>query len=256
MKYLVLETHLSYSVVLDEAGRFLNVANMNHEPGQYLDAVVPIEPSKIAKVFPAKIIPIFIAVAACFVLVFTMLLNRLPARYASVYLTINPQIQMEVSQDGRVVDLIPLNADGAILVNDLGKWKGQPMEEVAHALLDKAIEYGMLTESSNVLVEIDTDDDAWFQKNGILLRRSIGQYLEETLSVTIEITHYDAGAVQPLPGLPGSSGSGYSDYDDSGYSTPPGTGGNNSHYGNSDYGDSDYGDSDYGNSDYGDSHYR
>ena len=34
MKYLVMECHPAYAVVLDEKGRFLKVANLNYEPGQ------------------------------------------------------------------------------------------------------------------------------------------------------------------------------------------------------------------------------
>lgn len=41
MKYLVMECHLAYAVVLDEAGRFLKVANLNYTVGQELTEIIP-----------------------------------------------------------------------------------------------------------------------------------------------------------------------------------------------------------------------
>ena len=43
MKYLVMERHESYVVVLDEQGRFFKVANMDYFPGQTLTKVIPME---------------------------------------------------------------------------------------------------------------------------------------------------------------------------------------------------------------------
>ena len=40
MKYMVMECHLSYAVVLDEEGRFLKVANRHYEVGQTVSEVV------------------------------------------------------------------------------------------------------------------------------------------------------------------------------------------------------------------------
>ena len=46
MKYLVMERHESYVIVLDENGRFFKVANMDYAPGQTLTKVVPMEDIK------------------------------------------------------------------------------------------------------------------------------------------------------------------------------------------------------------------
>lgn len=43
MKYLVMECHPGYAVVLDENGRFLKVANRRYEVGQ---TVADVEPMK------------------------------------------------------------------------------------------------------------------------------------------------------------------------------------------------------------------
>ena len=40
MKYLVMETHPAYAVVLDERGRFLKAANLHYQVGQTVQDVV------------------------------------------------------------------------------------------------------------------------------------------------------------------------------------------------------------------------
>ena len=43
MKYMVMECHLSYAVVLDEEGRFLKVANRQYEVGQTVTEVIEMQ---------------------------------------------------------------------------------------------------------------------------------------------------------------------------------------------------------------------
>ena len=40
MKYLVMETHPAYAVVLDERGRFLKAANLHYQVGETVEDVV------------------------------------------------------------------------------------------------------------------------------------------------------------------------------------------------------------------------
>ena len=40
MKYLVMETHPAYAVVLDEQGRFLKAANLHYQVGETVEEVV------------------------------------------------------------------------------------------------------------------------------------------------------------------------------------------------------------------------
>lgn len=43
MKYLVMECHLGYAVVLDEKGEFIKVANMHYEVGQTVYDVIKMQ---------------------------------------------------------------------------------------------------------------------------------------------------------------------------------------------------------------------
>lgn len=42
MKYLIMECHMAYAVVLDEDGSFLKAANMDYEVGQTVDTIMEI----------------------------------------------------------------------------------------------------------------------------------------------------------------------------------------------------------------------
>ena len=42
MKYLIMECHMAYAVVLDEDGRFLKAANMDYEVGQTVDTIMAV----------------------------------------------------------------------------------------------------------------------------------------------------------------------------------------------------------------------
>lgn len=46
MKYLVMECHRGYAVVLDEEGRFLKAANLNYTVGQELTEIITAPPVK------------------------------------------------------------------------------------------------------------------------------------------------------------------------------------------------------------------
>ena len=43
MKYMVMECHPGYAVVLDEDGHFLKVANLRYEPGQMVTDVIEMQ---------------------------------------------------------------------------------------------------------------------------------------------------------------------------------------------------------------------
>ena len=40
MKYLVMETHPAYAVLLDEKGRFLKAANLNYQVGDTVQNII------------------------------------------------------------------------------------------------------------------------------------------------------------------------------------------------------------------------
>jgi hypothetical protein len=208
MKYLVMETRPSYSIVLDESGRVIKAANTNHEVGQTVARIVPLNPRK-PSVNLRNVMSLAGALVAVLALAITLHLYQNPPfdRYASVYMTINPEIRMDVDVDGRVGDLDALNSDGNALIRGYA-YKGKSMYTVVNELADAALKLGQLSEGRTVTLEIDTDDEAWFVKTGTAARESLISHLPETLAVTIEVTPYEVGTPRdfslPTPAAAGT----------------------------------------------------
>lgn len=196
MSYLVLEIHKSYCIVLDEEGRFLKAANLGYEIGQTLDSIIGMEEHTVKKFLPSKTITAIASLATCFVLVFAALLNAPLAIHGSVYLSINPEIRADVSKDGLVVALNPLNEDARTLIEGYES-KKKPLSQAANDLVDRAIELGFLSSGGAIVIDIDSPDQIWFQETGLMLRQNLNAHIQEGLSITIEIKAYGAGGGNP-----------------------------------------------------------
>ena len=258
MNYMVMECHPSYAVLLDEEGRFLKAANLHYKTGQIVHDPV------LMKEEPAKQRNLMrwarsgmAAAAACFLLLigFNYYQNNVVS-YSSIYLTINPEIQMDLNRKGSVTRLEGINEDGKTLLEGYDG-KGKDKITVTDELIDRAIEMGFLSEGGQISFSIDAPDDALIQKYGEELQTEVLKYLENQFTITVEITNYQTGetestqSTQPAPETvapaaddtdygPGSDG--VTDYNDTDY------GPNND--GVTDYNDTDYGPNNDGVTDY------
>ena len=118
MKYLVMETHPAYAVLLDEEGRFLKAANLHYEVGQTVYDPVLMRDKPEKRFRPVRwVTGGAAAIAACFLLVFGInyYQNHLMS-YSSIYLTINPEVQLQLNRKGSVVRLDGINEDGEALL--------------------------------------------------------------------------------------------------------------------------------------------
>lgn len=188
MKYLVMECHPGYAVVLDEDGRFLKVTNQRYTVGQTVTDVVemqipPQAPQKKRKPWLCSLA----AMAAClllFVLPSVFRTEELP--YASVYLTINPEVRIDVDQIDTVVGLAGENADGEVLIDGYA-YADKTLEQVCDELIDRAMEMGFLHPGGQISLTLDTDDDQWIVEHRQSLTDNLNRYLTDKISVTIVI---------------------------------------------------------------------
>ena len=258
MNYMVMECHPSYAVLLDEEGRFLKAANLHYKTGQIVHDPV------LMKEEPAKQRNLMrwarsgmTAAAACFLLLigFNYYQNNVVS-YSSIYLTINPEIQMDLNRKGSVTRLEGINEDGKTLLEGYDG-KGKDKITVTDELIDRAIEMGFLSEGGQISFSIDAPDDALIQKYGEELQTEVMKYLENQFTITVEITNYQTGetestqSTQPAPETAapaaddtdyGPNNDGVTDYNDTDY------GPNND--GVTDYDDTDYGPNNDGVTDY------
>ena len=263
MNYMVMECHPSYAVLLDEEGRFLKAANLHYKTGQIVHDPV------LMKEEPAKQRNLMrwarsgmAAAAACFLLLigFNYYQNNVVS-YSSIYLTINPEIQMDLNRKGSVTRLEGINEDGKTLLEGYDG-KGKDKITVTDELIDRAIEMGFLSEGGQISFSIDAPDDALIQKYGEELQTEVLKYLENQFTITVEITNYQTGetestqSTQPAPETAtpaaddtdyGPNNDGVTDYNDTDY------GPNND--GVTDYNDTDYGPNNDGVTDYDDTDY-
>lgn len=188
MKYLVMETHNSYAVLLDEDGRFVKSANPGYEIGETIKNPVIMRSEPLEEVKkPKKVQKILTTIAAIFALVIGVNVyrnNYMPD--SSIYIAINPKVQMLLNKKGAVLDLKGTNLDGEDLVNQYEK-RSSDKSEVTDDLIDLAIEMGFLSEGGRVSIGIDTADPETFKAYGIELRQS----LKKRESIQIEITELE-----------------------------------------------------------------
>ena len=200
MSYLVMECHPGYAVLLDDDGRFLKDANLSYEVGQTVyDPVLMKETTERQRRTMRWISSGIAAIAACFLLFFGIhYYQKYLQPYSSIYLTINPTVQMDLNRQGTVVRLTGINEDGKALLEGYDS-KGKDKVTVADELIDRAIEMGFLSEGGQVSFSIDSPDDALFQEYGTELRTKVTEHLDGRITITIEITNHQDGQGQESP---------------------------------------------------------
>lgn len=250
MKYIVMECHLSYAVVLDENGRFLKVANRHYEVGQTVTDIIEMQvPQSVPqKKKTNKWMYSLAAMAACLMLVVTSVFQIGQMTYASVYMTINPEVRIDVNRNDVVVGLDGINPDGDDLITGYD-YKKKDLDLVMDELVDRAIDMGYLHEGGQISLVLDADSDEWVIAHSDTLTSNLNEHLNEKLSVTIEVTDKKEQSNQVIiPVAPEESDYGESDYRDADQPTTPPI---SSQPTDSNYGDSSYdeGETDYGNQD-------
>ena len=273
MKYLVMECRRAYAVVLGDDGTFLKVANMRYEVGQTVTDVILLnlpEVTEQPKTNHKRWISSFAAMAACLALVITSIFFTGQMPYASVYMTINPEVRIDVSRSDVVVGVEGMNTDGTELLEGYDH-KKKDLDTVMDELVDRAIDMGYLHEGGKITLSLDGDEE-WIVSHETHLNQHLNDHLTDKITVTIDIEQKQPE--QPTPTAPtgtivipvGPDNYDDSDYDDGESDYDP-TDAVDSDYGETDYvpeeteGESDYGETDYipeeteGESDYGETDY-
>ena len=184
MKYLVMERHPGYVVVLDEAGRFWKAADLGYEVGQTAEQVVLMRQpeSRAPKVWRAA--SAVAAAAACMILLFTVLFRTEIAPYGSVYLEINPSVRLDVDRENTVLGLEGMNEDGESLTEGY-RYQGKKLETVADELVELAEEMGFLSPGGEVHIYLDSADQEW----AVQVSGDLGRHLHEMYeSIVIDVS--------------------------------------------------------------------
>ena len=193
MKYIIMECHASYAVLLDEKGRFLKAANRQYQIGQTVEDPVLMKEAGLGKRVKLRAVMGIAAAAACFLLAFTGYYRDYMVRDASICLTINPSVRLELNRKGQVMRVSGVNEDGRKLLEGYRQGSRDRLT-VTKELIGRAMEMGYLSAGSRIVLDIDAPEEAVFQKYGVELRTGLSEYLEDTLEVEIEIIRHENGA--------------------------------------------------------------
>ena len=78
----------------------------------------------------------------------------------TVSLDVNPSIEIQVNQKERVLQVIPLNDDGKIIIGDMD-FSGSNLDVTVHAIIGSMLQNGYLNELTNsILISVDNHDPA------------------------------------------------------------------------------------------------
>ena len=196
MKYLVMECHPGYAVLLDEEGRFLKAANMHYEVGQTVEDPVLLRcaPEK------RKVVPFaraLTAVAACLALVFGFgFYYNYVASYSAIILSINPQVRLELNRQGQVVSLVGTNQDGVELLKDYDG-RGKDKVTVADELIDRAIAMGFLSQGGQVSFNISAPDELVVESYSRELRSGVEEYFSNRITIDLNFSAQETVPSQP-----------------------------------------------------------
>ncbi len=244
MKYLVMEVRPSYAILLDEEGRFVRAANLHYEPGQTVEHIVPMRTRAPRGKGVLVWLPGMLA-AACLVLMAAVLLRAPIAPYASVYLTINPQVRIDVDRKSMTRGLEGVNQDGQDLVEGYD-WKGKHLDQVTDELIDRAVDMGYLAPGGAITIDLEAEDEDWVVQTNQALQTHLEEYLQyQNLRVTVQVGQSVSIPVAPEATAPPAPAT-----------AAPAPNPNDSGYGETDYGTAvptpePAGDSGYGEGDSG-----
>lgn len=271
MNYLVMETFNSYAVLLDEEGRFVKSSNPGYEIGDRVTNPILMRDKPLEKVggmnkATKRVIAGLVMIAAMIALFFGVnFYQQNYAPYTSIFMMINPEVEMILNRNGEVIDLEGTNTDGEMLLEGYEK-NSKDKTTILNELVDRAVERGFLAEGGQVSISIDTPNQTLFEEYGIELRRELDGRTKITIQIT-DIENKDNPSRLPAPPVHDDSGYDESDYDapddESDYHAPtkhkvpaPKPKPPVSNDDDTDYDDTDYDETDYENSDDDDSDYE
>ena len=151
MKYLVMETHPAYAVLLDESGRFLKAANLHYQVGDTVQDIIELRPPQTRRRSFGRPLAGIAGLAACLCLAFFGYYQPNFMAYGTLRIQINPDVEMTVSRTERVLGLTGLNGDGQELIAGYS-YQGKTRETATDELVERAIEMGYLSDGDTISI--------------------------------------------------------------------------------------------------------
>lgn len=192
MKYIVMECHPSFVVLLDSEGRFVKACNMNYETGQTVYEPVLINDDEnmmdnIRKIDRRrKMIKHSLVAAVCVILIGFNFFRFFIEDYTSLYISINPEVRIDMNRIGTVTEIEGDNEDGKRLL-EMCDIKSRDKLVLCREIIESAYKTGYVEKGGKVSVYIDTPDDEYFKDLGVILSEALAIFTDEEYSLDIDI---------------------------------------------------------------------
>ncbi|MDO4439391.1 MAG: anti-sigma factor domain-containing protein [Eubacteriales bacterium] len=212
MKYLVMECHPGYAIVLDNDGRFIKAANMNYEVGQtvyniieYIESIPKedinnnTKKTKILSLRHHKGLYNLIASAACICFIALNAWYFVFMTYATVEVKINPDVLIYANSLNYVKNIRPLNEDGASILEDYD-YKGKKLNDVSLELTKVAKEKGYLENNNDINIIVRSRHNKWAEKAESLITGDMNTYLNDINreDIALSFTYLDTDELEDV----------------------------------------------------------
>ena len=208
MKYLVMETHPAYAVVLDERGRFLRAANLHYEVGETVNQVVELQLPP-ARRFRAWWLVGLVAVLLGLGVLFFGFIRPQWMVYGTVRLQINPDVQLSVNREDDVVKLEGLNQDGEALIEGYD-FRGEECDDVVEDLVKRALRMGYLETGGTVSLSASGGSSHWRDE----MEKDLRETILDEFKGSVQVSAGDAGTDQTADAQTSRKGDWDDDHDD------------------------------------------
>lgn len=208
MKYLVMETHPAYAVVLDERGRFLRAANLHYEVGETVDQVVELQLPPARRFRAWWLLGLVVVLLGLGVLFFGFIRPQWMV-YGTVRLQINPDVQLSVNREDDVVKLEGLNQDGEALIEGYD-FRGEECDDVVEDLVKRALRMGYLETGGTVSLSASGGSSHWRDE----MEKDLRETILDEFKGSVQVSAGDAGTEQTADAQTSRKGGWDDDHDD------------------------------------------
>ena len=159
MKYMVMECHEGYAVLMDEESRFVQAANLRYKVGQTVTDPILMNAEELSRGKISMHISKFVAAAACLTLAVSagaFYYSRNYKAHSTVLISSEANVRMELNKKGKVLSISADNAESdEILTNYDGK--GKDMLSAANDIIDIEKDKGYIENGDTVDIYIKAE---------------------------------------------------------------------------------------------------
>jgi hypothetical protein len=158
MKYMVMECHPAYAVLMDEASCITYAANLHYEVGQIVESPVLLADTVQKNSRIRATVRHFAAAAACLLVLAggAAYYGMNYTKYTSIMVSATASVSMDVSRSGKVLSVRANNPDAETLLADYD-CRGKDQLTVTNELIDRAVRHGYVRKGDTVHVYYEKD---------------------------------------------------------------------------------------------------